>query len=229
MDRADAARKAGFFLEGGADACLLLHDESTEPGQLYALGKLLCEAGFSVAAPRIFCGAETLGSARASNWRAWIDEARGACAALDKRYASVSVTGFSLGGTLALILASRHPVCAVVAVSPAMGAANPLALWTPAAAPPCIRPRDRAAISRIARRSLFAVVSPLLVVRSRLDGKILPDGAGVVLSGASSREKQMTVLTQFCPTIGENPGDAALADAIKNHLRHALAANWLVN
>lgn len=94
---------------------------------------------------------------------------------------------------------------------------------------PPVRPRDVRAIARLARRSLFAVVAPILIVQPEKDEAAHPSGAKLALSSASSREKDVLWLTQSRHECLEGPRRALVVRAIKSHLCREPASKTLEN
>ncbi len=224
--------EGGLFLDGGADGCLILSDIADGPAARALAGELN-RSGFTVSAPALYTARETLAGAAPSNWKVWLDRAREAYARLSRARPSVAVAGLGIGAALALVLAAEYPVFAVAAVSPVLRVrcAPERRRLAPDRAGPegeAPRARDVFALTRLARRSLFAVVAPALIVREA-GGEAHPGGAHLVFTGISSRQKRMLVLTQPRPNSpgSAHPGQAW--DAIKSHLRLASAANTLVN
>jgi esterase/lipase len=222
----------GLYLAGGADSCLLLPGLSSADGAR-RLAEELNQSGFTVSAPDLFFCHETLAGFSTSNWRTWLDEAREAYMRLDRSMASVSLVGIGLGGTLAVILAAEYPVLAAVLVAPVLRMPGFQGLFNPP--PACeggtggrtARLRDEWAVNRLARRSLFAVVAPLLIVEPERGGFVHPSSAKLAYSGVSSREKRIEWLAQ---SRQEFPCEAEFQqalDAIMNHLRHAVGQKRL--
>lgn len=232
-----ANRDGGFFLEGGARGCLLL-DGIPASGGMRRLGEALNQSGFTVSAPGFLCASETSRPPRASNWRIWLDEAREAYTRLSALCPSVSLVGRSSGGALAVILAAQYPVSAVALIAPALRLRTGLAGMrlggageeAPGQAPaPRFSTRDALMISRFARRSLFAVVAPILILQPERDDPIHPSSARIALSGVSSREKRVLWLAQSRLDSADEAQWARISDAIKSHLCRASAVKSLVN
>jgi len=210
----------GYSWEGGADSCLVLPGLSGAE-KARRLADEIHQSGFSVSMPFLsFCN-ETSDGSPPSNWRNWLDDAREAYTRLDRTMSSVAVAGIGVGGALALILAAEYPVSAVVAIAPTLRMPGMLGFW--GAPPECevggVRMRDLRTVARLARRSLFAVVAPLLVVEPERGGFVHPGSARLAYSDVSSREKRIEWLEK---SRREFPVDAeyrqALA-AIRSHLR----------
>lgn len=217
----------GYFWDGGADSCLVLQGLSgAEKARRLAEG--IHQSGFSVALPLLSLCHETSDTLPPSNWQNWLDEAREAYTRLDRKMSSVAVAGIGVGGALALILAAEYPVSAVVAVAPTLRMPGMLGFWGPP--PDCeggtgtVRMRDLRAVARLARRSLFAVVAPALIVEPERGGFVHPGSARLAYSDASSREKRIEWLAK---SRREFPDDAEFRQtlaAIRDHLTPVLRA-----
>ena len=219
----------GYSWEGGTDSCLVLPGLSGAE-KARRLADDIHHLGFSVSMPVLSFCLETSGSLPPSNWRCWLDEAREAYARLDRKMSSVAVVGIGVGGALALVLAAEYPVSAVIAIAPTLRMPGMLGFW--GSPLDCeggtgVRMRDLRAVGRLARRSLFAVVAPLLAVEPARGGFVHPGSAALAFSDVSSREKRIEWLEKSrreFPTDAEYP--QALA-AIWDHLRPASAQKRL--
>jgi carboxylesterase len=215
-------KSGGYFWDGGADSCLVLPGLSGAE-KARRLGDEIHLSGFSVSMPLLTYCLETSDNLPPSNWGTWLDDAREAYTRLDRKMASVAVAGIGVGGALALVLAAEYPVSAVVAIAPTLRMPGMLGFW--GSPPDCeggtgnVRMRDIRAVARLARRSLFAVVAPALIVEPVKGGFVHPGSATRAYADVSSREKRIEWLER---SRREFPGDAefrqALA-AIRNHLR----------
>ncbi len=108
-------------------AVLLLHGFNDSPQAVASLAGALHDAGWSVFAPVLPGHARTLQAFSASGADAWISAARAALRALHAQHGHVATCGLSMGGALALILASEHPeVEAVVGIAPYVHLSLPL-------------------------------------------------------------------------------------------------------
>lgn len=118
-------------LGGGKDAVLGLHGFIGYPGELAYPAEKLAEAGFTVSLPRMpghgSCG-EDFNNSNGSQWlRAAVD----AYLELKTDHDKVHVIGHSMGGVLAILLASVFPVEKLVLMAPAVKIKGPLALSEP--------------------------------------------------------------------------------------------------
>ena len=106
-----------FLIPGGETGCLLIHGFPGAPEEMRWLGNHLGRQGFTALGIRLFGHAthpKDLIRARKQDWMADVEDGyhilRGACE-------RVILVGLSLGGALALTMASRLPVAGVVAMA----------------------------------------------------------------------------------------------------------------
>ena len=101
-----------------SDACLLIHGYALTPAEFEPLANRLIKSGFTVVAPWIpDHGASPKRLADGDPW-SWAQEMGRHLHELKASHARVFVVGRSLGGTIAIDLASRYPVEGIVAINP---------------------------------------------------------------------------------------------------------------
>ncbi|MCA1726954.1 MAG: alpha/beta fold hydrolase [Actinobacteria bacterium] len=98
-----------FRFEGGPVGILLLHGFTGNPTSMRPMGEFLASKGFSVAAPRYPGHGTTWEELAKSKWEQWEAEAEAALRELDGRTETVVAAGLSMGGSMALHLAAKHP------------------------------------------------------------------------------------------------------------------------
>jgi len=122
-------------IAGTGEAALVLHGFTGWPGELAFLGDRLAERGLAVTIPRL-PGHGTNGlDFLQTGWRDWLRASVDAYLELAASHRRVHLAGFSMGGLLALILASRFPVARLALVAPGVKVTNPLLPLTPLLAP----------------------------------------------------------------------------------------------
>ncbi len=105
-----------FELVGDDDVgVVLVHGFTGTPFEIRYLGDRLAEAGFTVSAPRLPGHGTSVADLDATRWQDWADAVEQSFDALRARCRRVAVVGQSLGGLLALHLASRRTDVACVA------------------------------------------------------------------------------------------------------------------
>jgi carboxylesterase len=104
---------------GQGAGVLLLHGFTGNPNSMRRLGTAFAAAGFSVEVPRLPGHGTTIDDMQTTGWDDWLTEADAAYQRLAGRGGPVVVGGQSMGGTLALALAVRHPeVAGLICVNP---------------------------------------------------------------------------------------------------------------
>lgn len=101
-------------------AVLCIHGYAGYPGELALPARHLFEAGFDVVVPRLpghgTSGVDFMRSRKDD----WVGVAEETLIDLNGQYREVSLVGHSMGGAIAVLLASRHPVASVVLYAPAL-------------------------------------------------------------------------------------------------------------
>lgn len=101
--------KAAFALDGDDDlGVVLVHGFTGTPFEVRFLGEVLARDGLTVHAPLLPGHGTTIDDLDRTTWRDWADAVEHAADAMRRRCARVAVVGQSLGGLLALHLASRR-------------------------------------------------------------------------------------------------------------------------
>lgn len=108
--------------EGGSHGVLLLHGFGDTPQTLALLARRLRKSGYSVLAPLLPGHGRSLESFAKSRASEWIAAAKDAYIDMRARHDSVSVVGLSMGGALAVLLASeQRKIPAVILIAPYLG------------------------------------------------------------------------------------------------------------
>jgi carboxylesterase len=107
-----------FLLPGGPFGCLLIHSFASSPQELRWLGTQLNQNGFTVLAIRLSGHATNYKDLRRTRYSDWIASMEDGLNLLQKQCDKLFVVGASLGSALALIAGAKHPVDALVAISP---------------------------------------------------------------------------------------------------------------
>jgi carboxylesterase len=101
-----------------AHGVLLIHGGGDTPQTLDGLARHLHSAGFSVRVPLLAGHGRALSALTQSSARQWHDEVRSELESLRESHEKVAVVGLSMGGALALKLASEQRVDALVLLAP---------------------------------------------------------------------------------------------------------------
>lgn len=112
------SRGEPFLFRGTSDTgCLLIHGLTSTPQEMRGLGQHLAGHGHSVVGVRLAGHATHHGALARSDWPDWLAAVEDGYHLLASLAQRVVVLGLSLGGALALLLASDRPVSGVVAMS----------------------------------------------------------------------------------------------------------------
>jgi carboxylesterase len=108
--------------EEGSHGVLLLHGFGDTPQTLTYLARRLRQAGYGVFVPLLPGHGRTLESFARSRADEWVAAAKEAYVDMRARHDSLAVVGLSMGGALAVLIASRqHEIPALVLIAPYVG------------------------------------------------------------------------------------------------------------
>lgn len=97
-----------FHLAGGAIAVLMVHGFTGSPVSVKPWAQALHHKGFTVSVPRLPGHSRTWEEMNKTSWQDWYDEVDKALTDLKKKHQRIFVAGFSMGGALALRLATMR-------------------------------------------------------------------------------------------------------------------------
>ena len=104
----------------GAPGALCIHGFTGNPGSMRGLAEAFAAAGFHVELPRLPGHGTHIDDMLGTDWSDWTAAAEAAYAQLAQRADRIVVAGLSMGGSLTLWVAERHPeVRGLVCVNPA--------------------------------------------------------------------------------------------------------------
>ena len=110
-----------FSSPGAPHGALVLHGFTGCPQSMRGLAEAFAAAGFAVELPRLPGHGTSVDDMVETDWSDWSAAADAAYKELAARCEGVVVAGLSMGGTLALWLATRHPeIAGLVLVNPAV-------------------------------------------------------------------------------------------------------------
>jgi len=108
-----------FSAVSGPNGALVLHGFTGNPGSMRPLAEAFADAGFSVELPLLPGHGTAVEDMVPTRWRDWSEAAESAYTALAAHCDRTIVAGLSMGGSLSLWLAGRHPeISGLVLVNP---------------------------------------------------------------------------------------------------------------
>jgi len=206
-----------FFFQGDRHGVLLIHGFTGSAAHMRLIGEELRDQGFTVMGVNLPGHGTTMEDMGKTGWKEWLHAAKSAVVELKKTCDHVSVAGLSMGGILTLLLAEQMEITAAAPISaPTQVRAKALALsgiaskfiktiWWQVNEErqtkldqrydygypgfPTICGASLYRLMKTARRNLFAITCPILVVQSHGDETIAAESAETILSGVSSQRK----------------------------------------
>ena len=110
-----------FSAPGGPHGALVLHGFTGCPQSMRGLAQAFAGAGFAVELPRLPGHGTSIEDMLETGWTDWSAHAETAYNDLAARCDKIVVAGLSMGGTLTVWLAERHPeIAGIVLVNPAI-------------------------------------------------------------------------------------------------------------
>jgi carboxylesterase len=240
-----------FLLEGGEHGILLLHGFTGSAGHMRLIGEELNRQGFTVLGIQLPGHGTRMEDMQNVHWQDWLQSAKEGFLTLKERCEKVSVAGLSMGGVLTLLLAQQTRVNAAVVMSTPMALKNKLASLAPVASRftpvtywkgdeqreklldqkydygypgfPTARIVDLMHLIRLARRNLFNITCPTLVMQSRADNTIAPNSADIILQGIRSEKKAVLWLDDVPHVVTISREYQRIAKAMGEFLQSAQA------
>src|SRR5215218_1352525 len=119
MPGAEPWSVGGDAAEGGRVGALCLHGFTGNPTAMRPLAAAFAAVGFAVELPRLPGHGTTVDDMATTGWADWTGAAEDAYQCLVARCDRVVVAGLSMGGSLAVWLAARHPeIAGIVCINP---------------------------------------------------------------------------------------------------------------
>ena len=232
-----------FFFPGGEHGVLLIHGFTGSSGHMRLLGEHLHAVGFTVRGINLPGHGSRLEDMGKYTWKDWLQASKMAVAEMQEQCRYVSVAGLSMGGVLTLLVAEQMEITAAAPISAPMGVQNrflPFARLGSLVMKTTYWQRDREReqlldqrydygyagfptksaadlyhLMRLARRNLYAVTCPVLVVQSRKDETITADSAEVIVNGVSSQRRGVMPLVLFWNFSGHSAYHSLKTSAFK--------------
>ncbi len=103
-----------FFFRGRDVGCLLVHGFTASPQEMLSVGQHLAREGYTVYGPRLAHHGTTAEDMTRTHWHDWYYSVLDGYHLLRQQCQEVVVIGLSMGGSLALMLATEQPVTALI-------------------------------------------------------------------------------------------------------------------
>ena len=210
-----------FSFEKDSDVgVLVLQGFTGTTSSVIYLGECLAKAGFNVEGPRLTGHGTKWQDLNNVKYTDWINDVENALEKLKKRSKKIFVAGLSMGGTLSLYLAEKHPdIMGVILINHAILFHDPrvpilpilkyFISSTPAICSDIKDPSKKeiayyrtptggalemVKLVNIARKNLQKVTQPVLVFKSKEDHVVPFDNAEYTMKHVSSRDKNLIYL-----------------------------------
>jgi carboxylesterase len=212
---------APFFYRGGKTGILLIHGFTGTPSELRPLGQYLRDRGYTVYAPLLAGHGTTSAEMEKTEWMHWWQSAQAAYERMQQEGLEwLFVAGLSMGGCLALNLASEQSVTGVIPMCAPIWIKDRRVRWVhflryliryqprftrPSRREPHIAvhlvPADRTPLKCVSsltrlidhvKERLPDVQAPALVIQARHDELILPKSAEYIYAHISSKIKRLS-------------------------------------
>lgn len=229
-----------FSAVGTSDVgCLVMQGFTGTVGSIRYYAEQLAAKGLSIEAPRLTGHGTRWQDVNKAHYTDWINDAEQAYQLLARRCKKVFVTGLSMGGTLILYLAERHPeIAGVIPVNapvfmtdkraPLLPILKHLVASTPAIASDIMEPgvvepaydrtptagaHEMVKLLGVTRRDLRLIAQPLLVMRSEHD-HVVPHACGpYIMEHVSSKDKTMVVFDKSAHVVTMDYDKDGVVDA----------------
>ena len=231
-----------FFHQGSEDGILLMHGFTGSAAHMRKIADALAQKGYTVSTINLPGHATTEADMAKSTWQEWLQAAKRATLDLKAQCKRVTVCGLSMGGVLALLVAEQMQIDACVPISAPMDVKNKLLGLAAIAAPlyprvawggpgeyhkgldkaydfgysgfPTKKGGDLHHLIKLARKNLFNITCPVLVVQSENDETIWEGSADFILENIKSDKRQKLWLTGVPHVCTISPELPAIVEAI---------------
>lgn len=238
-----------FYHRGGRNGVLLIHGFTGTCAHMRPLAEELARRGYTVRTINLPGHAATEADMAKADWQQWLQAAKQASLEMMDELDCFTVSGLSMGGVLALLVAEQMKVHACVPISaptavrnrllPLAGLCAPLLpriAWAPATERhkhidpaydfgysgfPTAKGADLNRLIRMARKNLFNINCPILCVQSDGDETIWEGSADEILSSVSSEVRRKLWLNGMPHVCIPTPALPAIADAMDELMQEA--------
>ncbi len=210
-----------FLWDAGPIGVLLSHGYTATTVEVRLLAERLHKKGYTVAAPLLAGHGTNPADLNRVTWRDWVNDVEKVYATLSSRCDKVFVGGESMGGVLALYLASAHPeVMGVLLYAPAirltLSALDKIKLYVgslflPEVGRASLDASDKwqgypglplkgaiqlLRLQDVTRKRMSQVNQPVIIFQGRKDTTVHPSSGEIILQGVSSRVKELHWMEQ---------------------------------
>ena len=201
-----------FLIEGNDIGVVLLHGFTATTAEVRLLADYLRGFGYTLVAPLLPGHGTQPAELNKTSWLDWYEAAEGAYLELRGKCTKVFVCGESMGGLLALLIASRYAqVDGVIAVAPALrirgialsrimqyfvkfrpkNQAEDNLPWKGYTVYPVRGLAQVAKLQNVVQKELENITQPLLVFMGGKDASIHPESGKLIIDAVRSSEKEL--------------------------------------
>ncbi|KEZ52381.1 MULTISPECIES: alpha/beta hydrolase [Metabacillus] len=205
-----------FYFEGNSIGILVSHGFTGSTQSMRPLGEAYAKAGYTVCGPRLKGHGTHYEEMEGTTYEDWTASVEEGYQWLKDRCSTIFVTGLSMGGTLTLYLAQKHPeIKAIIPINaavdiPTMAGAqqiqarfldaigsdikNPAVTELAYDKTPVQSIKEINKLMALVRQNLHEIKCPALVFVSTEDHVVPPDNSRLIMDEISSEHKKMIVL-----------------------------------
>lgn len=200
-----------FLLPGGEHGVLLLHGFTGSPSEMRPAGEFLNRLGYTVLGPRLAGHGTSPADMAKTGWPHWYGDAVNGYHLLGGLCRTIDVAGLSMGGILAMKLASEYAVGKIAVINapiflmdkrlPLLPVFRLLRAFEDKGAPsvPSVSYRvmplnslaSLLALIRKVKPLLPAIFNPTLIIQSAKDPTVRPDSASYIYQHLGTDDKRL--------------------------------------
>ncbi|SHH37260.1 carboxylesterase [Caloranaerobacter azorensis DSM 13643] len=210
-----------FYFKGNDIGCLLIHGFTGSPAEMRLLGEFLHKQGYTVKGVLLKGHGTTVEDMEKTTWKDWLSSAETELIDLMHKCNKVVIIGLSMGGIIALNLAERFKIDAVVSIAAPIKIVNKKVYFariikyfrkyitkpegkfeyvkeycigynkTPVSTVPHLLK-----LIRITKRKLKKVKAPILIIQSKNDKTVKYESAEYILEKVGSPYKKLIYLKE---------------------------------
>jgi len=225
--------------------CVFIHGLTGTPWALQELEKYLARRNIAVSAPFLPGHGTDPRDLLNIPWETWVHTCRREVENLHRMCENIFLLGFSMGGSIALILASELPIQGVISLSAPVMLRNPMIRLLPLMRPfvrywkkkgrgspdsyPLERGYDRYPIASVtefmkllhrARSRLTEVRCPALIMHAQGDRRVPDINAEIIYQNIGSKEKYKILLEAPCHNIARGENRQKVAEEVFRFIRN---------